>query len=103
MVNLELIRVIDASGVAGIFETTNDILVVVDRATTVAAATLPFPVNPIRGQLMGISTRIQITSLTLDSGPQAIPISGYTAPFLLAANTVLWWIYEDVANRWFRY
>lgn len=103
MVSLELIRVVTAQDITSVPETAADILLVVDRDTTVPAATCPFPINPIRGQLMGISTRIQITALTLDSGPGAIPIVGYTGPFQMNANTVLWWIYEDVANRWFRY
>lgn len=103
MVNLELIRVVTAGDITAIPETTADILLVVDRDTTVPSATCPFPFTPVRGQLMGISTRVQITAFTLDSGPGAIPIAGYTVPFQMNANTVLWWIYEDVANRWFRY
>lgn len=102
-VGLEKIRVIDAAGVSTIAETEADILVVVDRATTVPSATLPFPANPRDGQLMGISTRVQITALTLDPGPGAIPINGYTVPFNLAANTVQTWIYDQVSNRWFRF
>lgn len=103
MISLELIRVVTANDILSIYETTSDILVAVDRDTTVPAATCPFPFNPIKGQLMGISTRVQITALTLDPGPSLRPIAGYTAPFNMAANTVLWWIYEDVSNRWFRY
>lgn len=103
MTSLELIRVVTAGDITAVPETAADILLVVDRDTTVPSATCPFPINPIRGQLMGISTRVQITALTLDPGPSLRPIAGYTAPFNMAANTVLWWIYEDVANRWFRY
>lgn len=101
MVSLELIRVTVAADIAAVPETKADILLVVDRDTTVPDATLILPVNPIRGQMIGISTRVQITALTLDSG--GIPIVGYSAPFTMAANTVFWRIYEDVANKWFPY
>lgn len=105
MVSIELIRVVTLADISTIAETTADILLAVDRDTTVAAVTCPFPANPIRGQLMGISTRIQITSLTLDSGPNGYLICGYSGPFLLAANTVFWRFFlpDGGSNRWFPY
>lgn len=105
MVALELIRVVTLADISTIAETNADILLAVDRDTTVAAVTCPFPANPIRGQLMGISTRIQITALTLDAGPNAYPIAGYSGPFTLNANTVFWRIFlpDGDSNRWFPY
>lgn len=96
---VEKIRVIDAAGLTAIFETTNDIFVVVDRATTIAAGTLPFPVVPVDGQLMMVSTRVAITALTLNSG--AIPISGSIST--LAAGAAKSWCYDLASNRWFTY
>lgn len=101
MDGIEVMVVVDAAGLAGIAETQADILVVVNRATTIAAGTCPFPANPRPRQLMGVTTKVQITALTLDAGPQAIPIAGYSGPFLLAANTVFWRIYIESANTWF--
>lgn len=100
MVSVEKIRVIDQAGLTAIFETTADIIVVVDRTTTIAAGTLPFPPNPIDGQIMSISTRVAITALTLNTGPQAIPISGSIST--LAAGGAAGWCYDLVSNRWFR-
>lgn len=100
-VGLEKIRVIDAAGLSVIAETEADILVVVDRATTIATGTLPFPAAPRDGQLMGISTRVAITTLTLDTGPGAIPVSGSIST--LAAGGTASWIYDQVSNRWFRF
>lgn len=94
----EKIRVIDAAGLAAIFETTADIFVVVDRATTIAAGTLPFPPTPIDGQIMSISTRVAITALTLNTN--AIPISGSIST--LAAGAAAGWCYDLASNRWFR-
>lgn len=103
MDNLEVIRVTSAADITGIPATEADVLLVVDRATTVAAATCPFPAVPRHRQVFGISTRVQITALTLDPGPGAIPISGYTGPFQLNANTIFWRIYDLPSNRWFPY
>lgn len=99
IVNVEKIRVLEAADLSSIAETTADILVVCDRATTIPAGTLPFPQNPIDGQLMMVSSRVQITALTLDAG--AIPISG--AITTLAAGGAAAWVYDLVSNRWFRH
>lgn len=106
MVALELIRVVTLADISTIADTEGgDILLTVDRDTTVAAVTCPFPANPVKGQLMGISTRIQITALTLDSGPNLYPIAGYSGPFTLNANTVFWRVFQTDggSNRWFPY
>lgn len=101
MISVEKIRVVDQSGLTAIFETTADMMVVVDRATTIPTATCPMPVAPIDGQIFMLSSRVAITNLTMDAGPQAIPISGTITT--LAAGGQAGWIYDLVSNRWFRY
>lgn len=99
MVNIEKIRVVDQSGLSSIPGTTADMLVVVDRATDAPSATLPFPTNPIDGQIYMITSRIEVTALTLDTG--SIPISGGVTSIL--AGEIMGWIYDQVSNRWFSY
>lgn len=103
MVNLELIRVLTASDIANISETESDTLACVDRDTTVAAATFRFPYNPRNGQLIGLSTRVQVTALSIDTGPSGRPVVGYSGPFTLNTNTVFWRIYLEGGDKWFPY
>lgn len=99
MISVEKIRVVDQSGLTAIFQTTADMIVVVDRATTVPTATCPMPTAPIDGQIFILSSRVAVTNLTMDAG--AIPISGNITT--LAAGGQAGWIYDTVSNRWFRY
>lgn len=98
LVSVEKIRVVEAADLTGIAETTADILIVVDRATTIPAGTCPMPAVPIDGQVFMISTRSAITALTLNSN--GIPISGTITT--LAAGGAAGWTYDQVSNRWFR-
>lgn len=98
IVNVEKIRVVEGADLAAIAATQADMIIVCDRATTIPVATLPFPVTPIDGQIFSVSSRVQITTLTLDAG--AIPISGSIST--LAAGGAASWIYDLTSNRWFR-
>lgn len=98
IVNVEKIRVVEAVDLASIAVTQADMLVVVDRSTTIAAGTLPMPANPIDGQVFMVSTRSAITALTLNAN--GIPISGSIST--LAAGAAAGWTYDVISNRWFR-
>lgn len=98
IVSTEMIRVNSVADLQGIPATTADILLCIDFAVTVTNGTLTFPTNPINGQIISVTTRSQITNVTLDGG--GIPISGTIGT--LAAGGVVAWVYNQEGNRWFR-
>ena len=75
-----------------------DILIVIDNSATLAELTIPFKPDPIDGQLMLISTRSAITSLTLTS---AKPIRGLISG--TAAGGIVGWIFDTARDAWFVY
>lgn len=97
MVNVEKIRVTQTADLASVPATTADLLLVIDVGTTIASGTLVFPANPIDGQILSVSTRSQITSVSLTASP---PISG--AISTLAAGGTVAWVFCQPSNRWFR-
>jgi hypothetical protein len=99
IVSTEKIRVTQTSDLASVPETTADLLLVIDVGVTIATGTLVFPANPIDGQTIAVSTRSQVTAVTLNAG--SIPISG--AITTLAAGGTVAWVYDQASNRWFRY
>ena len=99
IVSTEKIRVTQTADLASMPETTSDLLLVIDVGTTIAAGTLVFPVNPIDGQTIGVSTRSQITAVTLDAAGRSISGSIST----LAAGGFVEWVYDQASNRWFRH
>jgi hypothetical protein len=96
MTNVEVIRVTQASDLADIPTTEADILLIFDRATTVAVGTLPFPLAPIKGQSYLLSSKIEITSFSVNTGGK--DISG--VPAILPIG-VIGWVYEAVSDEWF--
>jgi hypothetical protein len=99
IVSTEKIRVTQTADLATVPATTADLLLVIDVGTTIAAGTLVFPTAPIDGQSICVSTRSQITAVTLDAGGRAISGSIST----LAAGGVVEWVYDQASNRWFRH
>lgn len=99
LVSVEKVRVTSGADLAVIAETVADMLIVVDLPNTVASATLPFPANPIDGQVFMVSTRSAVTALTLNTN--SIPISGSIST--LAAGASAGWVYDLASNRWFRH
>lgn len=97
MTGAEKIRVINAADLLSIPETIADIILILDRETTLANGTLPFPDNPINGQLYTLITKSQITNFGVDTGTKLI--SGF--PTTLLATEMVSWIFDTAANTWF--
>lgn len=99
IVSTEKIRVTQTADLASVPATTADILLVIDVAGTIPSGTLVFPANPIDGQTIAVSTRSQVTTVSLNAG--TIPISGPITT--LAAGGTVAWVYDQASNRWFRF
>lgn len=99
MVNIEKIRVVQGADLASVPATESDTILLIDRDSDIANGTLPFPANPIKGQILMVASRINVGSVTLDSnGRQVIG-----AINTLSANDFVGWIYEEVGDKWFPY
>jgi len=96
---LEKIRAVTGNDLDAIAETTMDILVVVDRDTPVVSGECPMPVNPYPKQFFIITTRVDITALTMNANSVGRTIRGNVTS--LPANTSVGWVYDDVSNAWF--
>lgn len=99
MVNIEVIRVLQASDFASVPTTESDVMLAVDRDTDIVNGTLLMPTSPIDKQFFGVSARINITNLTLDAGGRTI--SG--AVSTLNAGDCVGWFFNTAANKWFRH
>ncbi len=99
LISVEKIRVTQQSDLDVIAETTADMLIIIDRATAIPSGTCPLPAAPIDGQVFMISTRVDVTIMTLNTN--SIPISGN--PGAMMAGTIVGWCYDQVSNRWFPY
>ena len=101
MVNAGLIIATSAADLAAIFDTQSDLIILVNRLTAVSSGTMPMPSSPIRGQLFIVTSKVDITSLTMN--PQGKTINGNIS--YLPANTSVAWIFgdENEANEWFPY
>jgi hypothetical protein len=96
MVNLEKVRITQAADLASIPGTTADTILFIDRSTVINTGTIPFPSNPIDGQIYMISSRIDIISVTLSTNGR--PVSG--AITSLSSGDFVGWIYDTTSNRW---
>lgn len=99
LVNIEKIRVTQAADLSAIPGTTADMFLVVDRSTALASGTLPFPSDPIDGQIFMVSSRIDIGAVTLSTNGRAISGSIIT----LGAGDFVGWTYDLASDRWFPY
>ena len=99
MVNVEKIRVTQEADLATIAMTTADMIVVVDRAITIANGTVPMPANPIEGQIFTLTSRVAFTALTMNAAGRTI----YGNITSLAAGVAVGWIYDLGSDAWFAY
>ena len=90
------IRVTTAQDLLGIYETIDDLLVIVDRETTIAAGTCPMPSSPVDKQLFILSTKVAITALTMNPGLKTVR-GNVTS---MQADSVVGWVFEAVSNAW---
>jgi len=96
---LNKIRVVTGPDLSEIAETVMDILVVVDRDTIIVNGNMPMPVNPYPKQFFILTTRVEITNLTVNTNSVGRTIYGDVTT--LAANTSVGWVYEDISNAWY--
>ena len=99
MVNIEKIRVTQEADLGNISMTTADMMVVVDRAITIANGTVPMPANPIEGQIFTLTSRVAFTALTMNAAGRTI----YGNITSLAAGVAVGWIYDLGSDAWFAY
>lgn len=99
MVNVEKIRVIQGADLLSIAMTEADMIIAVDRDTNIVSGTCPMPSSPKDGQIFILSSRIQITNLTMDAAGKAI----YGVVNTLAAGSSVGWIFDTLSDAWFRY
>jgi hypothetical protein len=97
METVEMIRVTTGADLAAIALTQQDMMVVVDRATAIVNGTMPMPTTPRDKQSFWISSRVEITNLTLDSGGKTV----YENISYLPANKPAGWFYNLEADAWF--
>ena len=90
------IRVTTAQDLLGIYETIDDLLVIVDRETTIAAGTCPMPSSPVDKQLFILSTKVAITTLTMNPGLKTVR-GNVTS---MQADSVVGWVFGAVSNAW---
>ena len=94
-------RVTSASGTTiNLIPANSDVLVMVDLAATIPALTIALPNNPSDQQLLGMTTRSNITNMNLlitGGGSIVAPVT------TLPAGDVAWYIYNQAGNRWFKY
>lgn len=93
----EKIRATTQQELQSIYQTTADMLVVVDRETTIASGTIPMPTNPVDKQEFIVTSRVAITALTMDAGGRTI----YGNITSLPAGVAVGWVYEVLSNAWF--
>lgn len=99
MVNIEKIRVTQGADLNSIPGTTADMILVVDRDTNIASGTLPFPLTPVDGQIFMVTSRIDVSAITLAGNGAAIQ----GAITSLGAGDFVGWIYDLISNKWFAY
>lgn len=99
IVSVAKVRITQAADLSSVFNTTGDMLLVVDRSTAIPSGTLPFPANPIDGQIFMVSSRIDVGVVTLNTNGRAI--SG--AITTLGAGDFNGWVYDTDSDRWFSY
>jgi len=99
LVNVEKIRVTQASDLDVLPATTADMLVIIDRASVITNGALPFPASPIDGQTLFLTTRNAVTNVTLNTNGKNI----YGSRSTLSAGEVCGWVYDVVADSWFAY
>jgi len=78
----------------------SDVLVMVDLAATLPSLNIALPNNPGDQQLVGFTTRSNITNFNLlitGGGSIVAPIT------TLLAGSAVWYIYNEAGNRWFKY
>lgn len=98
MVNVEKIRVTQQSDLDAIFQTTSDIIIMLDRPTTMAAATIPMPLAPVDKQVFMLSTKVPITAMTLNSNGKTVNGNVTTLPIGTTG-----WFFDSVSDSWFPY
>jgi len=94
---LEKIRVVTGNDLEEIAMTVMDMLVVVDRDQAVTGGTCPMPTAPYPKQFFILTTRVTMTSLTMNSGGKTIH-GNITS---LDAFSAVAWCYEEVSDSWF--
>ncbi|MFZ9349524.1 MAG: hypothetical protein ACO242_02380 [Candidatus Fonsibacter ubiquis] len=72
---------------------------ILKHTATIATLTITMPASPSNGQLVHISTRSTVTTLTVNGNAgQTL----YGAPSTIAATTPVAFIYETAAASWYR-
>jgi len=97
MDGLNKIRATTAQDLLDIPTTVADVIVVVDRDTPIVNGTVPMPIVGWSKQWFILSTKIDITNLTMNSGGKTIH-GNVTS---LAAGTAAGWIYDEISDSWF--
>ena len=93
----EKIRATSQQDLTAIAMTIADMIVVVDRETTIVNGTIPMPSNPVDKQEFIVTSRVAISTLTMDAGGRTI----YGNITSLPAGVAVGWMYEAVSNSWF--
>lgn len=84
------------NGTVNAINTQQDLIVLHNVTSLIAALTFTLPANPINGQLVTFSTKGGITLFTITGGTLAT-----TLTTLLGGNTARW-VYNSVSSNWFR-
>jgi hypothetical protein len=72
---------------------------ILKHTATIATLTITFPAAPINGQIVSISTRSTVTTLTLSANTGQVR---YGAPSTIAATSPIAFIYEAATLSWYR-
>ena len=93
----EKIRATTQQDLTAIAMTIADMIVTVDRETTIVNGTIPMPTNPVDKQEFIVTSKVAIVTLTMDAGGRTIHGNITSLPAGVAAG----WVYEVVSNAWF--
>jgi hypothetical protein len=72
---------------------------ILKHTATIATLTIVLPASPINGQIVSISTRSTVTTLTLNANTGQ---TRYGQPTTIAATTPVSFIYETATTSWYR-
>jgi hypothetical protein len=72
---------------------------ILKHTATIATLTIVLPASPVNGQIVKISTRSTVTTLTLNANTGQ---TRYGAPTTIAATSPVAFIYETATLSWYR-
>jgi|GWRWMinimDraft_9_1066018.scaffolds.fasta_scaffold31471_2 hypothetical protein len=72
---------------------------ILKHTATIATLTIVLPASPVNGQIVSISTRSTVTTLTLNANTGQ---TRYGQPTTIAATTPVSFIYETATTSWYR-